>query len=108
MQILAQCSSPREQVQSSKVRARLDTCGEQKKWRRGFKSAEGAGCVISWMSLETQGGDREKPDLEALHRPLGDLPRACLSSHLKPSTAPTSECTLNFRAFSGSGSGQAS
>ena len=74
----------------------------------GIQSAEGAGCVLSWMRLEIQGGDREKPDLEALRRPLGDLPRACLSSLLKPSTAPTSECTLNFRAFGGSGSGQAS
>lgn len=74
----------------------------------GIQECRGAGCVLSWMSLETQGGDREKPDLEALHRPLGDLPRACLSSRLKPSTAPTSECTLNFRAFSGLGSGQAS
>ena len=43
MQILAQCSSPGEQVQSSKVRARLDTCGEQKKRPLGFRVQRGRG-----------------------------------------------------------------
>lgn len=32
--------------------------------------------------------EMEKPDLEALHRPLGDLPRACLSSCLGPAQHP--------------------
>ena len=63
-------SGPSVPAQGNKCRALLPGLG---------LGGEGAGCVLSWRKLETQGGDREKPDLEGFHRPLGDSHRPAFS-----------------------------